>query len=138
MASESTRPAATMLAVTRVNCLLLGCALMFWGIAPPVIYRVVTGNAPSLNYFGQGSVALLIGIACIGLTLLISQGLDWALRAAFAVALILSTVAICHWMIAGPEKVTSFVLVLSGALVFTSWLTIRAVAASRPATTDHP
>ncbi|MBU0639205.1 MAG: hypothetical protein KKB50_10105 [Planctomycetes bacterium] len=109
----------------QTSCLVLGVALLVWGIAPAVVQRVTSSDPQWLSSVLLGSAALLVGSTFLGFHVLIRRGVCWALWAAFWLSLGLATIAVCVVMLARTEMISVFLLVLSGCTTFTTWLAIR-------------
>lgn len=109
-------------------CLCLGLGLMFWGLAPAVIERIISGEPPDLLMLGMGSASLLLGITFIGLHLLIRKGARWALWAAYLVSLGLVAMAFAITVFSATRMGSLFLLLLSSWTAFAAWLALRAGA----------
>jgi zinc transporter ZupT len=110
----------------QITCLVLGMALLVWGLAPAVVARIVTREAPALTTFALGALTMLLGVSFLGLSVLISRRTIWALWAALglSVALILGNLALA-WLVCDSAP-SVFPLLLAGATAGMSWLALDA------------
>ena len=110
----------------QITCLVLGIALLVWGLAPAVVARIVTRQAPSLTAFATGALVMVLGLVFLGLSVLISRRTAWALWVALAlsVALILGNLALA-WLVRGGAP-SVFPLLLASATAGMSWLALDA------------
>ena len=110
----------------QITNLVLGVALLVWGLAPAVVARLVTREAPPLATFALGALTMLLGVSFLGLSVLISRRIAWALWAALSlsVALILGNLALA-WLVRDSAP-SVFPLLLAGATAGMSWLALDA------------
>ena len=105
-------------------CLALGVGMVFWGIAPALVERLVTGRPADLSMFLFNSTAFALGGAFIGLHALVRRGRRWAVWTAFTLSALLSATGLILTIIVGAQLTSSFLLVLSGSTCFATWLAI--------------
>ncbi len=123
----------------RLACLTLGSALLVWGLALPVIERVVTGYVPGGTTFAAAGAAVLMGATYLGLHRLIRRRVRWALGAAFVLSLAIVTVAVGTVVCGEGRLLPSFLSVFGGFATFSTWLGLKrapAVAVARPEPDD--
>ena len=109
-------------------CLFLGVGMIFWGIAPDVVERLVTGKTPALNTLLLNSATFILGLAFIGMHVLLKRGIRWAAWAAFSTSAILASAGLALITSTGVQLVSSFLVLLSASTCFSSWLAIAALA----------
>jgi len=63
----------------QAGCLVLGAALLVWGLAPAIIARLVTGRPPAASTLALSGLVLLLGAGLIVLSVFVARGLTWAL-----------------------------------------------------------
>ena len=107
-------------------CLALGTALVIWGVAPALVHRMITGNAPTVQILGVGSASLAVGAMYLGLHLLIRQGARYAIWLALGLAALMLLADLGLWIAFGARYVSSFVLLLAGAVAATAVLALTA------------
>ena len=54
-------------ALARMSCLGLGAALLLWSLAPAVVERILTREAPRAQTLVLSSLTFLVGFAFLGL-----------------------------------------------------------------------
>ena len=110
----------------QITCVVLGIALLVWGLAPAVVARIVTRQAPSLTAFAMGALVMFLGVLFLVLSVLVSRGIVWALWVALAlsVTLILGNLALA-WLVHGGAP-SVFPLLLASATAGMSWLALDA------------
>jgi hypothetical protein len=122
----------------QLTSLVFGIALLVWGLAPTVVARIVTGQSPSLAIFGLGALVMLLGVCYLGLSVLITRGVGWALWTALGLAVALAAGNLAITYLAG-RSLSVFPLLLAGATAGTCWWALDArrgaVAANSPPAT---
>jgi len=63
----------------QAGCLVLGAALLVWGLAPAIIARLVTGRPPAASTLAISGLVMLLGVGFIVLSVFVARGLTWAL-----------------------------------------------------------
>ena len=63
-------------------CLCLGVGMLLWGIAPALVERLVTGRVPHADRLLPDSLVLMLGVAFVGMHVLVRRGVLWAPRQA--------------------------------------------------------
>lgn len=86
----------------QAGCLVLGAALLVWGLAPAVIARVVTGRPPAAATLALSGLAVSLGFGYIVLSVFVARGAKWALWTTLALSLfILVGNATLTWVLKG-------------------------------------
>jgi hypothetical protein len=122
----------------QLTSLVFGIALLVWGLAPTVVSRLVTGEAPTLANFGLGALVMLLGVCFLGLSVLIARGVGWALWTALWLAMVLAAGNLALTYLAGRTP-SVFPLLLAGATAGTCWWALdgrRGGPASTPPTAE--
>ncbi len=120
-------PPSQRINLSQASCLCLGIALVMWGLAPVILDRVVTRDAPRGQALVVSSFTVLIGFVFIGLQLLIRRRIRWAMWTAFAGSLMLCTLATVLAMAPLAVRPGLFAIVLPGATTVTSWMALNEV-----------
>lgn len=111
-------------------CLCLGLGLIFLGIAPAAVERVVTRQAPELLVIAAGLTSVLVGMLFVTLHVFIRRGARWAVWAGFIAGLLL----VLGWFVASMATSRGFMSlalpVLAGATTVATWVALKVSAAS--------
>ncbi len=110
--------------LAHISCLFLGVGMIFWGMAPELVQRLVTGHAPTLDTLLFNSATFSLGMAFIGMHVLLRRGVLWAAWAAFLASAVLAAGGLALITVIGIQFVSLFLLLLSGCTCFSSWLAI--------------
>lgn len=111
-----------------IACLLLGIGMVIWGAAPAVIHWLVTRQLPGVDVLMLHGTNLLLGLAFIGLHVLLRQRVRWAAWVTFLTSATLASTVLVLIRITGLHPASSFLLLASSATCFASWLAITALA----------
>jgi len=118
--------AAQNAAYASLCALCFGLALLVWGLVPAVIERLVTHRPPELAALALGTVSFLLGIAYIGLHLLMRRRIVRALWTTFGLSLVVVVLSFGASAFAGTRWGSAFLMLMACATAFTSWLAIHA------------
>ena len=133
---ENKSTAQSIMTCAHATCLALGIALLAWAFAPAVIERLITNEPPELSTLIMGTVAFVLGGTYVGLHLLIRRGVRWALWAGFVVSLVIATATVSISVLDRTRFASTFLLVLSGAVIFSTWLALKSEKPARPTVTE--
>ena len=128
---EKTPDAASAIVMAHVTCLFLGVGMLFWGIAPAVIQRLLTGQSPSVRLLLMNGTIFVLGVAFIGMHVLVRRRVVWAIWSAFTASAFLSAAGFAMVTISKVHVGSSFLLLLAACCCFTSWLAIAHVSRAR-------
>ncbi|QOJ15071.1 MAG: hypothetical protein HRU75_10630 [Planctomycetia bacterium] len=107
------------------SCLCLGLALIFWGLAPAIIERIVTSRSPDWLVMTAGAASIITGALFVGLHGFIRRGARWAVWTGFVTALVL----LGGWFVASmtaPDRFLSVVVpVLAGGTTVATWIALK-------------
>ncbi|MBK8914855.1 MAG: hypothetical protein IPM64_09710 [Phycisphaerales bacterium] len=107
------------------SCLCLGLALIFSGLAPAIIERIVTNHSPDWLMITAGAASIVTGALFVGLHSFIRRGARWAVWAGFLTALAL----LGGWFVASmtaPDRFLSVVVpVLAGGTTVATWIALK-------------
>jgi len=106
------------------SCLCLGIGMLLWGLAPALVERLITDRAPSLHAFLLNSLVFVLGLAFIGMHVLVRRRIRWAVWAAFLVSATLAAAGLALTTASGFQLSSSFLLLLSMCTCFATWLAI--------------
>ncbi len=123
--------ARTGLTLARTTCLCMGFGLMLWGLAPALVERLLTGNAPSPQSLSMGAFAAALGLTFLALASQIRQRRLWSLWTAFALSTAITAMGIVLVTVMHLRPTSSFIMLLSGWTAFANWLGIAAVYRQR-------
>lgn len=110
--------------LARMSCLGLGVALLLWSLAPAVVERILTREAPRAQTLVLSSLTFLVGFAFLGLHALIGRGLRWALWVTFVLALAIATAGVAATIALPASMPGLFSLILAAATATTTWLAL--------------
>ncbi len=110
-AKTDTKTSQTLL-WAHVSCLTFGAAMILWGLAPPIIQRITSGSAPTLDMLAQAAVPLLLGLLLATLAVLIKRGVSWALWTSLglSVSLLIAMLSISLCNGTGLQSIFSLLL----------------------------
>lgn len=107
------------------SCLCLGLALIALGLAPAVIERIVTHQAPDMIVFLAGAASICVGSLFVALHTFIRRGARWAAWAGFLTAMLL----LLGWFAASRMMTQQMLLlvvpVLAGATTIATWIALK-------------
>ncbi len=111
--------------LTQTACVCCGIACLAWGLAPAIIERLITGNAPQVRTLAIGSAAGFVGATFMAIALVLRRGRRWGLWAAFGLSLALVAISIPAIHFSGNGGSASFLPMFGTCVVVTSWLSLR-------------
>jgi hypothetical protein len=112
----------------QISCLCFGMGLILWGLAPTLMQRILTNEPPSTFDLAVNLACFLVAVLFIGFHLLIKRRVRWAAWAAFLVSCVIVGAGVTVSFGTGFQLNNSFILFLSAATCFASWLAIEAIA----------
>ncbi len=107
----------------QLACLCQGLSMLAWGIAPVIIDYLIRGSA-SIASYGESVSVLVLGIAFIGLHLLVRHNVRWALWAAYGVSAVLFLTTVAAALVLQTFGANSFLIVLSFATACACWMAL--------------
>lgn len=128
------RPADNIL-FAHTSCLCLGIGMVIWSAAPLIVQRAVTGMPPSIDALFVNSLVFVLGLAFIGMHVLVRRGVLWAVWTAFLLSAMMAAAGIVLTALTGLQLQNSFMLFLSGWTCLATWLGI-ATLTRKPASTS--
>ena len=115
----------------------LGVGLLFWGIAPAIVSRLVTGDAPHWSELTANSVIMVLGMVWLSLFVLMRRDVLWAYWCSFILATLLCGASVAVVTMADSYVSSSFLMLLAATTCFSNWLALgtkaRAGAEARDA-----
>jgi|GEM_PF-1769221 len=118
-----------------IACLFMGVGMIFWSSAPGIVTRIVTGDAPSPSAIFFYSAACVLGLAFIGIHVLIRRGVLWSAWAAFITSAIIASAGLALITKNHSQLISSFIMLLSICTCFASWLAISTLSRKTPSKT---
>ncbi len=112
-------------------CVALGAGLLVSALTPLVLVRLVSRTAPTWSVTATVGLTLLLGLAWIGLGVLIRRGVRWALRTALCVSVLMLAGTLGMFWLSGTGEIPLFPTILAGAATLTCWLAIATEDAAR-------
>ena len=108
----------------QVTTAVHGLAMLVWGLAPAVVHRLASGYTPPLSSFAVGGLTMTVGVALLGLSILISRRVAWALWTVLALASTLLLGSFVLIMVGGAGIPSIFPLLLAACTAGTCWIAI--------------
>lgn len=118
---------------TRLCAALFGTALIAWGIAPAVVFKLTSGDTPPLALLTIGVVYLVLGVSFLLLASLVRPSRGWALWLALTLSSLLLLATLVTELIEGPDASVLFPLLLSLATACASWMALDGLRRIRAA-----
>ena len=108
----------------QVTTAVHGLAMLIWGLAPAVVHRLASGYTPPLSSFAVGGLTMTVGVALLGLSILVSRQVVWALWTVLALATALLLGSFVLIMVGGAGIPSIFPLLLAACTAGTCWIAI--------------
>lgn len=125
------RSLRSALRTARTSAMLYGLALLAYGIAPAVTFRLSTGDVPPMQTLAVGSGTLVVGLVLLLLGVLVGRGVLWALWVTVAAATVLLVGTLALTFTAGASVMAVFPALMAVATAATCWLAIEAQRTAR-------
>jgi len=111
-----------------VACLCLGVGMILWGLAPAVVAHLVTRRMPDPDALLVNSLVFMLGVAFLGMHVLVRRGVLWAAWAAFLLSALIAAAGLALLTVTGIRVTSSFLLLLSSCTCFATWLAIATLS----------
>jgi len=115
------------LLIARLTSMLLGAGLFLWGLAPALVERAITGAPTSSGQMLANSPVLMLGATFLCIGFLMRRGARWAVWVAFLLSTLVVSVELALATVNDMQLNNSFLLLLSAATAFATWLAIGRV-----------
>ncbi|GEM_PF-7060107 len=125
------------LALAQLSCLAFGLGLMAWAITPLLIQRLVGRQPPQARTLAMSAIALLLGLAYLGLGLLIRRKVRWAIQACVGVSLSLLVIIAAPFLLGKVRELPAFSTLLAASTMLTGWLALGTQPGRRPVDLDQ-
>jgi hypothetical protein len=115
----------------KLSAILFGLALLAYGAAPAVTFRVTTGGMPPLETLTVGSLTLAVGFLLIILAFPVGRGSPAALWTTLLISAVILAGTITLTFVAGPRATAIFPALMAASTGATSALGLEALRSGR-------
>jgi hypothetical protein len=106
-----------------LSCWVLGAGLLIWGLAPVILAGIVRA-IPRWDTLAASGVTLFIGGFYIGLGQLIRRRVNWALRVALCLSVLLLAGVLAMLLLSSSGRIPLFPTLLALCATVSCWLAI--------------